>query len=183
VTSFDIWTTPQRTRYFLVAVDAIPEPGTLVVTTLDGKKGTSVSAEWLAPFEISEEQARRVAKDQLGDALSEIRGAIDEKLSGLRRQLDAFNRSPVGDSTPVTPNAVSALFELITELPRAIGQSLSGVDERVKAARESMAGVQQRLKDAGIDVEDHLAKFPDRLAELRNDASKDRDRDRDPGSQ
>jgi hypothetical protein len=173
---FEVWTTPDRTRYFLIGADRTPDPGTFGIRSLDGRSA-SVSARWLIPFEITEEQARRVAKDQLGDALTEIRGAIDDKLAGLRRQLEEFNRTPVGDKTAVTPNAVSALFELITELPRAIGQSLSGDDERVQTARESMAGLQQRLKDSGIDVEDHLAKFPDRLAELRHEAGKDPDRD------
>ena len=128
----------------------------------------------LIPFEITEEQARRWAKEQLGETLDELRGRIDDKLAEFRRQLDEKNRTPVTENTTVTPNAAPALFDLLTKLPGVIGNSLSGEENRVEAAKSAMADLQQRLKDAGIDLDDRLTSFPDRLADLRKDAEEQR---------
>ncbi len=167
-----IWRTADGRRYFLIPDTRPPVAGPLEIVSLDHKTA-SVSPDWIAPFEITEEQARRVAKDQLGEALTEIRGAIDGKLADLRQRLDEFNRTPASSETSVTPDAASALFDLIKELPRAIGQSLSGDEARVNAAREALTAVQQRLKESGIDVKDNLASFPDRLAGIRRKAADD----------
>ena len=42
-----------------------------------------------------------------------------------------------------------------------------GDEARVGAARDAMADLQRRLRDAGIDVDDRLKNFPERLARLR----------------
>lgn len=161
-----IWRTSDGTRFFLIPDDRTPPPGDVAVTTLTGTTART-TADWLTPFEITEEQARRVATDQLGDALGEVRGAIDDKLAQLRTRLDAFNRTPVSDSSTVTPDAGPALLDLMKNLPRAIGQSLSAEPARVDAARETLTALQDRLKAAGVDVGTRLEEFPERLARLR----------------
>ena len=127
----------------------------------------SVSAEWLAQFEITETQARRIAKDQLGRALEEIRGSIDESLAKWRSRLDAIDRTPVNEQTAVTPGAVSALVDLIKDLPGAIGASLSRDERQVARARETLTELEARLKTSGIDLDGHLGSFADRVASLR----------------
>lgn len=171
-----LWRTLDHARYFLIPEGRQPVSGDVAIVDLGGVTARASSA-WLAPFEVTETQARRVARDELGQTLGEIRGAIDEKLAKYRARLDAIDRTPVSRHGTVTPGAIDALLDLLKELPRAIGLSLSGEDARVRAARESMASVQQRLEDAGIDVGDHLAQFPDRLSALRRP-----DPDRDPNS-
>ena len=171
--TFTIWMTLDRSRYFLLSDDRTLEPGNLVIKSLDGKTA-SVSPDWLAPFEITEEQARRIAKDQLGGALGELRGSIDEKLADWRRQLDEFNRTPVTEDTTITPNAASALFDLLKKLPGVLGNSLSGDEHRVGEAKDTMADLQRELKEAGIDLDERFTNFPDRLADLRKDVEQER---------
>jgi len=126
-----------------------------------------VDPEFVAPFEVTEDQARRWAKDQLGQTLDELKGAIDDKLADVRQQLEAKDREPVVASSPITPNAGAALLDFFKALPRIVGQGISGDDARVGHARQTMADLQRRLKDAGIDVDDRLQEFPERLAGLR----------------
>jgi len=128
----------------------------------------------LEPYEISEDQARRWAKDQLGNALSEIRESIDDKLDDWRQQLDEFNRTPMAEDTTVTPNTVSALFAFIRQLPGVVVGSLSSNELRVGEARDTMTDLHGRLKKAGIDLDERFTSFPDRLAELRKDVERKR---------
>ena len=163
-----LWTTGDGNRYFLIPDDRTTEPGTLSIKRLDGMLA-SVSPDWLASFEVTEAEARRIAKDQLGQTLDELKHGIDERLADLRRQLDEKNGTPVTENTTITPNAAPALFDLLKKLPGVIGNSLSGDENRVVTAKTAMADLQKRLKEAGIDLDDRFANFPDRLAELRKD--------------
>lgn len=166
MSSMNIWRTVDGERYFLISNEHPHPPGSIEIVTLTGKTAR-VAAEWLQSFEISEAQARRVAKSQLGDALGDLRGAMDETLAGWRERLEQSGRDPVHDRTTVTPNAASALVGLLKELPRAIGAGLSGDERRVAEARNVLARVESELKDAGIDVKGRLGEFPDRVASIR----------------
>jgi hypothetical protein len=127
----------------------------------------SVNPEAVGPFEVTEAQAVRWAKDELGQTLDELKHGIDERLADLHRQLDERNRTPVTENTTVTPNATPALFDLLKKLPGVIGNSLSGDTKRVESAKTAMADLQRQLKEAGVDLDERFTKFPDRLAELR----------------
>ena len=163
-----IWKTAGSTRYFLIPDDLdIPE-GTMLIEDLDGTS-TSVSAAWLASFEITETQAHRIARHQLGQALEEIRGSIDATLASWRSRVDAINRTPVTERTTVTPDAVPALVDLIRELPGAIGGSLSRDEGKLSQARETMKELEAKLKSSGIDLDGRLEGFADRLQALRAD--------------
>ena len=157
-----LWTTADRSGYFLIADDRAPEPGSLAIRRLDGKTAMA-SPAWLAAFAITEEQARRVARHQLGDTLDELKTGIDARLAGLRTQLDERKRAP---------EAGSALFDFLKTLPGVIANSLAQDADRVEAATTTMAGLQRRLKEAGIDVDQRFAAFPGRLAALREDLRK-----------
>jgi hypothetical protein len=161
-----VWSTEDRLRWFLLSSDEVTSRGGLRIRNLEGRTA-AVDEDSIAAFEVTEEQARRSAKDQLGRTLDELKVGLDERLAQLRAQLDQFDRTPVKEDTTITPNAAAALFDFVKALPRVIGRSISGDDTRVAAARDAMAELQQRLKEAGIEVDDRVKGFPDRLASLR----------------
>lgn len=143
----------------------------MAIRRLDGKTA-STSPDWLAAFAITEEQARRIAKDQLGQTLEELKTGIDERLAGVREQLADRKRTPVTEQTSVTAEAAPALFELLRKLPDVIANSLARDASRVESAKTNMADLQLRLKKAGIDLDDRFTAFPRRLAEMREDVRK-----------
>jgi len=161
-----LWSTSDRSRWFLIKGSVTPPAGSTPIRSLSGESAL-VDLGWLTPFEVTEDQARRWAKDQLGQTLDELKHGIDERLADLRRQLEEKNRTPVTENTTVTPNAAPALFELLKKLPGVIGNSLSGDEQRVESAKTEMADLQRQLKEAGIDLDERFTNFPDRLAELR----------------
>ena len=67
-----LWTTEDRSRWFLMPDDAAVAPGTVPIRTLTGRSALA-DGELLAPYEISEDQARRLVKEQLGQALTELK--------------------------------------------------------------------------------------------------------------
>jgi hypothetical protein len=119
------------------------------------------------PYEVSEHEARRFMREELGATLDELKAGIGEVLAGARRRLEEWNRQPVGKRTGVTPDAGGALLALLGKLPGVIGNSLSGDAERVAVARETLVGLDGCLRDAGIELDDRFTGFADRLAELR----------------
>jgi hypothetical protein len=161
-----LWSTQDRSKWFLLPYDSLLRPGTLVVRSLDGQT-RDVDPIWIATFEVTEEQMHRWAKDELGYALDELKTGIDERLADLRRQLDEKSRTPIMDNTTVTPNAASALFELLKKLPGVISKSLLGEKKRVESAKTAMTDLQRQLKEAGIDLDERFTNFPDRVADLR----------------
>ncbi len=170
---FQLWCTEDRSTFFLIPEGFVFLPGPLLIKNLVGESA-SVDPQSLSPFEVSEDQAHAWAKEGLGQALGEVRGAVDGKLTEWRQKLDAFNRSPVTEDSPVTPNTVSALCDLLKELPGVLSKSLSKNEQRVGEAREVMTSLQKRLKEAGIELDERFTDFPDRLAKLRKDAEHER---------
>jgi hypothetical protein len=171
--ALSLWSTAaDPRRFYLLPDEEKLFAGPLGISDLYGRSD-SVDPASVTAFEITEDEARRWAKDQLGQALGEIRGAIDEKLGDWRRQFDEFARTPVAEHTTVTPNAPSVLLDLINQFPGVLSKSLSGDEARVGEAKNKMADLQRRLKSAGIDLDDRFANFPDRLASLRRDAEQE----------
>ena len=164
--SASVWRTDDRSRWFIVPDDLERTDGNCAISSLAGVVA-HVERSWLIPFEVTEAQARAWAKHELGVALDELKVGIDDKLADVRQQLEAKDREPVVASSPITPNAGAALLDFFKALPRIVGQGISGDDARVGHARQTMADLQRRLKDAGIDVDDRLQEFPERLAGLR----------------
>ena len=171
--STSLWLAVTDEGYFLIPEGFVFLPGPLLIKNLVGGSA-SVDPQSLSPFEVSEDQARVWAKEELGQALGEIRDAVDGKLTEWRQKLDAFNRSPVTETAPVTPKALSALCDVLKELPGVLSKSLSKNEQRIGEARDVMTGLQKRLKDAGIEIDDRFTDFPDRLAKLRKDTDQER---------
>jgi hypothetical protein len=171
---FTLWTLPNQSRHFLIPDKETIPAGSLLIKTLTGQEAL-VEPSGIEPFEIPESQAREWAKGQLGEALGEIRGSIDGKLSEWRERLDEFNRTPVTEDTTLTPNAAPALLSLFKQLPGIIANSLHGEGQRLGEARDAMAALQRKLKESGIDLDDRFTAFPDRLAELRKEFGQEPD--------
>jgi hypothetical protein len=174
VTSLEsLWRNLDRSRHFIIPGAVNPLPGTLTIRSLTGEQ-ISADETWLRRFEVSEAEARAWAKEELGDALNEVKDGVDAKLAAARARLDALRQTPVDEDTDVTADAVPALLAFVGKLPRAILDSLSGDENQIAKARESLAKIQQRLSAAGIDVGDKLEGFPERLAGLRDDYDRQR---------
>lgn len=172
--SLSLWSTAEAPRkYFLLSDREKLPPGPLAIFDLFNQC-ISVEPTSIASFEVTEDQAREWAQGELGRALGEIRGALDEKFTEWRQRLDAFNRSPAAEDSSVAPNTVSALCGLLKELPGVLGKSLSGNEQRVGEARDIMTRLQGQLKDAGIELDNRFTDFPDRLAKLRKDTDQGR---------
>ncbi len=166
-----IWTTQDHTRFYLIPDSSSLQTGSLVIRSLDGRIA-AISNECAGQFEITEEQVRRIAKDQLDQTLYELKHGIDKRLAELRERLEEHNRTPVNDKTTLTPNAAPALFEFLKKLPGVIVNSLAHDARRVESAKTTMADLQRRLKEAGIDLDERFTAFPERLAQLREDERK-----------
>lgn len=173
MSQLSLWLTSDRQRAFLLS-DREPFPvGTLVISDLAGNT-RQTQDEWLAPHEISAERASEWIRKELGDTLTELRHGIDEKLADARRALENFKRSPTASAAPgeqaqLNADAGPALLDFLKSLPGVIGQSISGDEQRVDSARETLARLQQRLRDSGIDVDDRMKGFADRLASIRTE--------------
>jgi hypothetical protein len=180
----ELWITLDRSQFFLVPGGRDLLLGPLVLANLKGAR-RFVAPDEARPYEITEDQARRWARDELGKTLDELKQGIDEKLTDLRQHLEDFNNHPVGTRGTVTPNAASALFNLIKQFPHILRQSLSGDDNRVHRAREEMADLRRQLTASGIEIDERFSNFPARLADLRRNSweaqSAKNPRGKDPG--
>lgn len=169
--SVELWLSADRARYFLVPEAYSLPPGDFDIRTPFGER-RQVAPDAIRPFEVTKEQAYRIAKNQLSQTLDELKHGINERLAGLRERLDEQDHTPVNDDTSLTPNAAPALFEFLKKLPGVIVNSLAHDARRVESAKTTMAGLQRRLKEAGIDLDERFTAFPERLAQLREDERK-----------
>lgn len=96
------YTTPDRTRHFLVPEEADLPEGALPLRTPSGRERT-VDPEAVAPYEVTEAEAKAWLKDQLADVLGEARsgvlgfvGRLRQRTAALREErqriVDAFMR-------------------------------------------------------------------------------------------
>jgi hypothetical protein len=163
-----LWRIKDSKRWFLIPDDVSRCQGPI---SLQGLLGQSAQAdeEWLAPFEVTEDQAYRAARDQLGQAVEELRSDVDQKVAKWRQKLRAMDGRRVSPGSTVVPNAASALVTLAMELPRVIRESLSGDERRVETARNVMLDLHRQLEEAGIALDERFTRFPDRLSLLRED--------------
>lgn len=168
MTQDELWRTPDRSRWFLIPAQSEGPPGDLLLCSPEGRD-MRVHPAWVRRFEVSEADGRAFAREELGDALVEMKGGIDGLLASLRNRLDEMKAASPAEGEPATSNAVPAMFDLLKALPGLVGGSLSGERERVSSATTAATDLEARLKAAGIDVGDRLSAFPERLARLRTE--------------
>jgi hypothetical protein len=80
-----LWNNPGRSRYFLIPDDAQLPPGEFDLHTLTGRK-LKVDPASLAPFELSEEQAKEWLRAEFGKMLDDARAAVDRFIQGLQER-------------------------------------------------------------------------------------------------
>lgn len=163
-----IWRTPDGERWFLIPAREEGPPGSLALHSPEGAEA-SVHPAWARRFEVGEAEGRAFAREELGEALSDLRGGIDEVLAAMRRRLAEAKRCAAAKGGAVDPEALSAMLSLLKELPWLVGNGLSVETGRVEAARSDAAGLERRLGAAGLDLDGRLEAFPDRLRRLREE--------------
>ena len=173
-----VWRTADGKRYFLLPAELDHVPGLLALSDLAGNR-KEVNEDSVRCYEVTEEQAHRWVRQELGDTLTELRTGIDEKLTDARRALEEFKRSPTepdtgSDQPQLNADASPALLDFLKSLPGVIGQGISGDQQRVDAARDTLTRLQQRLRESGIDVDDRMKGFADRLASIRDSKPEDK---------
>jgi hypothetical protein len=166
--SEQLWRTEDHARWFIIPDVDRPRPGTLALRALSGEE-VGVDPDWARRYEVAEAEGRAFAKEEFGYTLDEVKRRVDAKLAAMREDIDAARRAPVAPDSPITPNAVPALVALVAKLPRVIVDSLSGEPARVEKAGGELAALKQRLVATGIDIDDRLTEFPERLAALRRE--------------
>ena len=82
-TASTLWTDSGRTRYFIVPDDTVLSPGDFTLHTITGRKA-DVDPAALAPFEVSEPQAKAWLEGEFGRMLDTARGAVDRFVDRLR---------------------------------------------------------------------------------------------------
>jgi hypothetical protein len=102
-----LWRTTDRSHHFLIPGSVRPPAGTLTIRSLTGEELTA-DESWLRRFEVSEQEARKWAKNELGEALGEMKSEIDAGLADARAALEALRHAPVAEDTDITPDAVPA---------------------------------------------------------------------------
>jgi hypothetical protein len=157
-----LWQSVDCERFFIVPDEFAFETGAMAITNRLGRI-EQVDPRCIEPFELRPDQAHRWAREELGLVLEELRLGADARLSEAREQLANLN----SNGRPL--DAAPALLDLLKSLPGVIGKSLSGDEQHLETARETMSTLQQRLRDAGIDVDERVKGFADRLASIRTD--------------
>jgi hypothetical protein len=93
------WTTPDRTRHFLIPADAYLPPGDLLLRTPGGQR-LSVDADAAAAFETTESEARAWAREQALELAGSVRTRVLGFAERLRARTDALRderRRAAGD--------------------------------------------------------------------------------------
>jgi hypothetical protein len=164
-----LWHNEDRTAWFLLPEDAKPPGGELLIIDLTGRS-VQVDRNWMTPYEVSEDQGRRWAKDHLGATLEELKKSLDTTLGEWRAKLEEFKRTPGPAECSINVHALGPLLELFSALPSIVGRSVSGNQADVTAAREKLAELQRKLSEGGVSLDDRFTGFADRLASLRKEA-------------
>jgi hypothetical protein len=77
-----LWSAADCSRWFLIQGSVAPPVGSTPIKSLSGESAV-VDPDWLGPFEVTEDQARCWAKDQLGQTLEELKIGIDERFTNF----------------------------------------------------------------------------------------------------
>jgi hypothetical protein len=132
-----LYTTPDRTRYFLIPEDTDIPAGDLVLRTFAGHE-RSVDPEAVERHEVSEAEAREWAKDELEDVFGEMREKIlgfTDRLKGRTAEMREENRRVWGAAAddPELAEATDRIRSGLKDLGRAIQRLAKDGMERAEA--------------------------------------------------
>lgn len=199
-----LWSDLPRTRHFLIPDGQELPPGDFVLHTVTGRQ-QQVEAEAMAPFEVTQEEAKAWLKGQFGQIIDKAKGAVLEALrQGQARPAD-FDVQPEEESTsgkpsPVPPSSspgltlLSALsgepMETLRTDPKSVSRAIRGVlaelggifddatapeEARVEVARGRVRSLRMTLLQHGLPVSDKLEDLPDRIREAFRSAERRED--------
>ncbi len=164
--SKSLWTTADKSKWFLVPNHVDLAAGSTIIRDLNGDCAR-VDLQQLCPFEVAEAEAIQWARRELAESLGELKQNIDAKLADWRRQLEEFKHSPVKPGSEVTPEAATVFFDFLKQLPQVFRDSVSGDEGRMDSARKTAVRLKQQFNDAGLTADDRLKTFPARLAKIK----------------
>lgn len=116
------WTDAARTRHFIVPDEAELAPGPFALRTAAGRE-RSVDESAVAPYEVTEEEAREWAREQLGAVFGELRGQtldfvarLKQKTAEMREENRRTWEQAVADAPPEVREAGSQLRDMLKDL-------------------------------------------------------------------
>jgi len=142
-----LWSDAARSRFFRVPDEKKLPPGDLILRTITGRV-QRVDAIAVAPFEVTEEQAKEWVKGEFGKILDNARGSVNRFLERLR-------------SGPGKPDRISDLrelldrFEAIVELIIAASPDGGAGAEDLASLADRLDGIEARLRQLAERV--HVA--------------------------
>lgn len=95
---------------------------------------------------------------------------MDDVLAAVKLRLDERTAATVDDGTQATPDVVRASWELVRRILGVIGNSLLRDEARGQMARETLDGMDGQPREVGIDLDEGVTGYADRLASPRDEA-------------
>ena len=147
VTGAALWTDGARTRFFIVPDDAVLPAGDFALRTITGRKA-DVDPAALAPFEVSEPQAKAWLEGEFGRMLDTARGAVDRFVDRLR----GADVDPLLNIREPMEQLERASRRLIAAAPAALHdpQATAAIDalaDRLTACAESLRELARTLHE------------------------------------
>jgi hypothetical protein len=141
-----LWSNQDRTRFFLILDDQLLPSGDFLLRTLTGRE-QCVDEAALAPYEVSEEQAKEWLKGEFGKMLDSARGAVNRFVEKLR-------------AGPGKPDRIADLRELLDRIEtildlivaegggRATPEDIDLLAERCDRTAARLRQIAERVRDA-----------------------------------
>jgi hypothetical protein len=185
-----LWTNADQSRYFLIPEGQELADGTFALRTFSGEE-CSVDEAVLAPYEITEEQARAHSVAQVEQVAANARDAFSNYLNLLADRADALvaERAAAQDTAkreaePPIPMSADLIYDLLGLSPQdgenpekveeQLGNLLEGIrtfvqgvtsedPADVEPAREQMRAMRAKFDAHGVGTTDRMEDLPDRL--------------------
>lgn len=126
-----LWSTPDRTRYFLIPEGRELPPGGLLLVRLTGQR-QEVDPAAAAEFEVARDEAKSWTESELKAVLGDVRGRIQGALDDIRRKFEEKA------AAPESQEARRSASETLEGLAAALERAGSAAGEKLRAVAEEM---------------------------------------------
>ena len=188
-TSQTLWTNTDQSRYFLVPGSQELSEGPFALRTFSGEE-RSVDEAVLAPFEITEEEARTYSVAQVERVAANARDAFSNYLNLLADRADALvaeqevTQAAKQEAEPPIPMSADLIYDLLGLSPQdgdnpekveaQLGNLLEGIKTFVQGvtsedptdmepAREQMQAIRKKFDAHGVETTDQMEDLPGML--------------------
>lgn len=160
-----VWSTPDRSRHFIIPDAADIPPGDLVLRTATGRE-RRVREDAIAPYEVTEAEAKAWARAQLSDTFGEMRGTVLDfaaelraRAAGMREESQKAWDEGVANAPPELRDAAhkarSGLRDLGQTLQRIAREGLERAEaERRKADERRKTDDDRSADDPNVPPRD-----------------------------